>query len=93
MSLDYSDYEELRKKSGFLSILWQIGDKGYYLGLLGSIISPLATIYTYFMNRKANLTWDRMLIVTVILIGIFILIFFLSNNLKYLSVKWGKRLK
>jgi uncharacterized membrane protein len=93
MSLDYPDYEELKKKSRVLGILWQIGDKGYYLGLIGVIISPLATIQYHFTSQKANLTWDRSLMVAVIMIGMFAFIYFVSAKLKYFSVKWGKRLK
>ncbi len=35
MSLDYPEYEELRKQSSLLGWLWQVGDKGHYLGLWG----------------------------------------------------------
>ena len=93
MSLDYPDYEELKRKSRILATLWQIGDKGYYLGLIGAVISPLAAIQYHFTSRKAALTWDKSLIVAVVITGAFSLVFFVSTNLKCLSVKWGKRLK
>jgi hypothetical protein len=93
MSLDYPDYEELKKKSRILAILWQIGDKGYYIGLMGAVISPLAAIQYHFTSRKANPTWDKSLMFAIMTIGMFLVIFFVSTNLKYFSVKWGKRLK
>jgi hypothetical protein len=93
MSLDYPDYEELKKKNRILAVLWQIGDKGYYLGLIGAVISPLAAIQYHFTSRKANLTWDKSLMIAVIMIGMSLFIFLVSTSLKYFSVKWGKKLK
>ncbi|WP_165070592.1 hypothetical protein [Paludisphaera rhizosphaerae] len=39
MSLDYPDYLRIRERSRRLGRLWMIGDRGYYLGLLGAVLA------------------------------------------------------
>ena len=34
----------IRQKSRFWSVIWQVGDAAYYLGLLASVISPLVVL-------------------------------------------------
>lgn len=36
--------EKIRRKSPLWAIVWQVGDAAYYLGLLGSVVSPLVVI-------------------------------------------------
>jgi len=38
MSLDYPEYLKIREKNRWLGVIWQIGDKGYYFGLLALVI-------------------------------------------------------
>jgi hypothetical protein len=51
-------YEEERdavwQRSRFWGFVWQIGDTTYYLGLLGSVIIPLATIGAGIMNSESR---------------------------------------
>jgi hypothetical protein len=39
MSMDYPDYLRIREKSRFLGWLWRIGDLGYYLGIVATVLA------------------------------------------------------
>ena len=55
MSLDYPEYEKLRKQSCFLGLLWRIGDLGYYLGLFGRVnASSYQRIFETPSSRKSG---------------------------------------
>jgi hypothetical protein len=62
MLLDYPEYEELKKKSRFLGWLWRVGDLGYYFGLLGGIVWPLAVIQYQITTRTVQLPWEKALL-------------------------------
>lgn len=93
MSLDYPEYEELRKKSRFLGWLWRIGDMGYYLGLVGTIIWPFAVIGQQFSNRKTQLPWDQALLIVVLGTVFCFSIFWSAAQLKDFALSRGKQLK
>jgi ABC-type polysaccharide/polyol phosphate export permease len=69
MSHDYPDYLKIRERSKLLGWVWRIGDTGYYIGLIGTIIS-------FFMIATAKSAVRQMLIVlgflTVLIISIFL---------------------
>ena len=44
MSLDYPDYLRIRARSRFLGWLWMIGDRGYYLGLIGAVLAASGAV-------------------------------------------------
>lgn len=44
MSLDYPDYLQIQEKSKPLAWLWAFGDISYYVGVLGAVILPLASV-------------------------------------------------
>ena len=93
MSLDYPEYEELRKKSRVLGWLWRLGDIGYYLGLIGIIIWPLAVISNQFTNRKTHLPWDKALLIMVLGTAFCFSIFWSAAYLKGFALSRGKGLK
>jgi len=67
MSHDYPDYLKIRARSKILGWFWRIGDTGYYIGLIGAIIS-------FFMIPTAKSTVSQIQIVlmflTVLIISI-----------------------
>ena len=69
MSHDYPDYLKIRERSKLLGWVWRIGDTGYYIGLVGAIIS-------FFMIASAKSAVRQILIVlgflTVLIISIFL---------------------
>lgn len=50
MSQDYPDLLRFRQRHPFLAVLWRIGDAGYYIGLFGAIIGPLAFLGTAWLD-------------------------------------------
>jgi len=93
MSLDYPEYEKLRKQSRFLGLLWRIGDLGYYLGLFGALGSPLMIIYSQLTSRKAHLPWYTALLGGFLCTAFWVCIFLASAQLKSFALKRGDALK
>ncbi len=93
MSLDYPEYEELRKKSRFLGLLWRLGDMGTYFGLIGAIASPLMVINNQFANRKTPLPWNKAIEFGLISILFFVVVFLSAGQLKCFAIERGKKLK
>jgi hypothetical protein len=93
MSLDYSEYEELRKKNRLLGWRWRVGDIGYYFGLIGTIIWPLAVISHQFTNRTTQLPWDKTLLLVVLGTAFCFSIFWSAAQLKSYALSRGKKLK
>lgn len=57
VSLDYSDYLRIREKSRLLGWLWMIGDRGYYLGLVGAALTlsfAFAIVLTVGVGRLVD---------------------------------------
>ncbi|WP_293152861.1 MULTISPECIES: hypothetical protein [unclassified Microcoleus] len=92
MSLDYPEYEKLRKQSWFLGLLWRIGDYGYYLGLFGVVGSPLVLIYDQLTSQKYHLHPKTALLLGFQLVAFFACIFLLSALLKSFALKRGEAL-
>lgn len=93
MSLDYPEYEELRKQSWFLGLLWRIGDLAYYLGLLGALGSPLMMIYSLLTIQKGHLPWHTALLGGFLCTAFCVCIFLASAQLKSFALKRGDALK
>lgn len=93
MSLDYPEYEELRKQSWFLGLLWRIGDYGYYLGVFGAVGSPLMMIYSQLTSRKGHLPWYTALLGGFLFTAFCVCIFLASAQLKSFAFKRGDALK
>jgi hypothetical protein len=93
MSLDYPDYEELQKKSKLLCVVWRVGDMGIYAGLFGTIGVPLWLIIEYFISRKNQVPFGKMLLFAALTTSIFICMSIGSASLKYFAVRVGKKLK
>ena len=93
MSLDYPEYEELRKQSWFLGLLWRIGDLGYYLGLFGALGSPLMMIYSLLTSQKGHLPWHTALLAGFLSTAFWVCIFWTSAQLKCFALKRGDALK
>lgn len=54
MSLDYPDYLKIREQNRWLGAIWQIGDKGYYFGLLVLVIVSPLTIFSVWALEILN---------------------------------------
>ncbi|MBD2495087.1 hypothetical protein BCD64_17425 [Nostoc sp. MBR 210] len=93
MSLDYPDYEELRKRSKFLGWLWRLSDAGYYFGLIGSIIWPLAVIGCQITSRKRQLPWDKAFLLLILGMVVCFSIFWGAAQFKKFVLRRGKSLK
>src|SRR6516162_4203938 len=44
MSMDYPDYLRIRDKSRLLGLVWMMGDRGYYLGLVTAVLAFSGTV-------------------------------------------------
>lgn len=49
MSLDFPDYVRIRRKSRLWGWLWLIGDRGYYVGVLGAVLTLAAAVISVVM--------------------------------------------
>ena len=58
MSMDYPDYEIIRSKSKRLAFLWMLGDRFYYIGLLGAMFLIIATfassVFTHLKGSQVG---------------------------------------
>lgn len=88
MSLDHPEYEEIRKKSWLLGLLWRIGDIGYYLGLFCTLATPFFVI----AMKSPNLTMQARLYAAFISAVFWLTIFWVSLQLKYFAIKKGRKL-
>jgi hypothetical protein len=88
MSLDYPEYEEIRKKSWLLGLLWRISDIGYYLGLLCALGTPFFAI----AMKSPKLTIQARLYAAFISIVFWVTIFWVSLQLKSFAIKKGRKL-
>jgi hypothetical protein len=93
MSLDYPEYEKLRKTSRILGGLWRIGDYGYYLGLFAALISPPVFIFQRFRSPQSPLSWSQALWGSGLLLLFWWGIHIGSGWLKYYAIQRGKRLR
>lgn len=93
MSLDYPEYQELRKKSRFLAMLWRIGDIGYYLGLVCAVLSPLGIVWIQITNRKFYLPWNTVLLMAIQSTVFWVIFFWISSQLKNFALRKGKFFK
>jgi hypothetical protein len=93
MSLDYPEYEKLRKQSWLLGLLWRIGDWGYYLGLFGTLGSLLMAIYSLLTTQKDNFSWYTGLVAGLLPAAFFACIFWTSSLLKNFALTRGEALK
>ena len=59
MSMDYPDYENIRTKSKWLAFVWMLGDRLYYIGLLGAIFiviaAPVNALFTWLKGSQVGL--------------------------------------
>ncbi len=44
------ELKQIRSRSRFWAVIWQIGDAAYYLGILGSVIIPVVMLVTSAFN-------------------------------------------
>jgi hypothetical protein len=93
MSLDYQEYQELRKKSRLLGILWRIGDFGYYIALFAAIGSPLGMTFVKFTSRSDRLPWDKVLLTSFLSMVFWACVLWGAAELKCFALKRGKTLK
>jgi hypothetical protein len=93
MSLDYPEYEKLRKTSRILGWLWRIGDCGYYLGLFAALISPPVFIFQRLRSPQSPLSWGKVFWVSGLLMLFWWIIHVGSGWLKYYAIQQGKRLR
>jgi hypothetical protein len=93
MSMDYPEYEELRQKSRFLGMLWMIGDRCYYIGMLGVVIWPGAVLSCQVSKQTKHLPWDKALLVTVVGMALLFYLWMSAGSLKGFAIRRGKRLK
>ena len=88
MSLDYPEYERLRKAHPFLGILWKLGDCLYYQALMTSIALPLLFIYQKTVGRSL-LSWCETLEMAIAsFLGVLVLTL-LCGQLKNLAFLLG----
>ncbi|MBI1765608.1 MAG: hypothetical protein HYR56_29755 [Acidobacteria bacterium] len=85
MSLDYPQYAQIRARSRQLGWLWQLGDKGYYIGLLGAVLTPVL-LSAWKAAHKAEA-----LLEFALLFSGFVLILLLSSVLKGYVHKQAKQ--
>jgi hypothetical protein len=89
MSMDYPEYEKLRKTSRGLGWLWRICDWGCYLGIFGAMAPPLVLMYCHFFPVKRRLDWDK-----ACLISSGLILFWLGClRLQQFAVQQGERLR
>lgn len=59
MSLDYPDYEKIQTKNRLCAFVWMVGDRSYYLGLLGVLLiiieAPISLIFTWLKGSRVGL--------------------------------------
>lgn len=57
--MDYPDYEIIRTKSKWLAFVWMLGDRLYYIGLLGAtfivIAAPVDALFTWLKGSQVGL--------------------------------------
>lgn len=82
--MDYPDYEQIRQKNRRLAFLWMIGDRLYYIGLLGIpflvLEALLSIVFTHAKGSQVGLpllNWTGLLLLLVC-----VAIFLLSPYLK-----------
>ena len=92
MSMDYPEYEELRQKSWFLGLLWMIGDRCYYIGLIGGIAWPGLVLSGQVSKQTKHLPWDKALLVTVIGMAFLFGLYVGAGRLKGFAIRRGKKL-
>jgi hypothetical protein len=89
MSMDYPDYEKLRKTSRFLAWVWRICDWGCYLGIFGAITPPLLLIYAQSIGSKRNVAWDKACLIS----GILVIFWLGCLRLQRFTVQRGAQLR
>ena len=71
MSLDYPDYLKIKERSRLLGWIWRVGDIGYYVGLIGAIIS-------FFLLGVAD-SILRQLTIVLAFVGLFLVSSYLKG--------------
>ncbi len=92
MSMDYPDYEIIRTKSKRLAFVWMLGDRLYYIGLLGTLFIIIATLVSSLFTRlKGSQVGPNLLnYVVFYMFVVCIISFFVAPFIKrYARVKAG----
>lgn len=89
MSMDYPVYEELGSKHRGMARLWMLGDRLYYIGLLGMILDIPAGIMYPIFTRMAGHQIGLTPLASVIAFLILLAIFVTGGCLKGYAVKRG----
>jgi uncharacterized membrane protein len=89
MSLDYPLFEEMRRRNSKAAKWWRIGDILYYVGLIGGFTWLLTVIgnliYLAFSENLISQNYLRFVLRSFLILGGFILLFFLGGYFKKLS--------
>ncbi len=99
MSIDYREFKKLQAEHPWLGVLWRIGDTGYYLGLLGALISPLGAVAVCIRvsvtngDKFTSLTWLQFILIAFFSFAFCLIICIGSARLKELAFDLGGGLK
>lgn len=92
MSLDYPEYEKMKKENLAAAILWQIGDIFYYLFLVGGIVATMLIPYKIGKVGDGRDWWLTLKCAGIVLLGS-IVGCIISGYMKSLSYKILERFK
>ena len=91
MSLDREDLLDAKSRSRLRALLWQIGDIGYYVGLLGTVVAPVTHVGWGLLrlarHESRTAEFAQSVPDSALLLAIFGSIWMLSSLLKLLAVK------
>ncbi len=82
MSMDFPEYQKMRKEHPILGIFWRVFDCGYYFFSFSTIISPGTVILYKLQDKEITITWLECF--QIALLG------FLINLLLFLLSSYGK---
>ena len=91
MSFDYPDYPRIREKSRLLGWLWMIGDRGYYLGLVGAVLALSGAVAVVAVGGIGGLVapgddralrWWGLLPICLVSFPVFVAVFFAAVYVK-----------
>jgi hypothetical protein len=101
MSMDYPNYEEMKRRGSRGRWFWIIGDRLYYLGLLGAFIFPIVVPLGILREHKFDIAaimrttgareWIHALGAVLAIFLFFAGVFFVGRMLKGLSYKIAER--
>jgi len=90
MSLDYPDYQRLKKKHLCLGVMWQIGDLLYYISLILAVIMPLGIVgYHFCMDPSRRPSWEQVILAATLSFGVLAIAFIAAGEIKSLAFRLG----